>query len=221
MSLRIHVSSATSKIAVGAALALVLVGCRTFPVGFEEPRVTVAGPAPNLGAPPVGIPADPLEVVNMEVDGELTPAQVEFVEAQPGYQPGSLELEAFHRGANGRKTLVTWRAVDAGGRTMGCSALLDENGSAESTGCSSPIPDREQQTIHGYGYTSETFGDNLIEVHHGGQPEATVVELADGSTFVIRPGTSSISYHEWRGRPPARITVFWPDGTTESVLTHP
>ena len=45
-------------------------------------------------------------------------------------------------------------------------------------------------------------------VQHSPDAEATVIELADDSTFVIRPDGSPVSYHTWNGPRAVRVAVF-------------
>ena len=185
--------------------------------GQDGVVVTTGAPPPaNLGPPPEEVPAAARQVVTLRPGGAIDPAHLEFIEAQDGYVDGSAKVEAVYPGALGPKAIVTWQSNIGECRTIAAAGVVPEG-----WGCGSGFNAEADNALGGMGYTTEASGFNMIEVEHTPGVAATVVELTDGTIFVIRPGESSISYHEWNGAPSARITVFWPDGTSESALTSP
>jgi hypothetical protein len=214
-----------------------LAACSTLPIDVGPPRdagevvvTTAAPPPPNLGPAPEETPIVPTQaIVTLRPGGEPNDQQLAFMEAQQGYVEGSGKVEAIYPGADGPLAILTWeseggevlpRIGDTGPQSCHSIGPVDQEPSG--WGCGGPLPDDPRDGfIRGMGYTYEVGGPNMIEVRHGPGVQATVVELIDGRAFVIRPGDSSISYHEWNGAPSARVTVFWQDGSSESELTSP
>ncbi len=200
-----------------------------FEGGERDGVVTTTAPPPpvNLGPGPMTIPAGARTVV-MQSGGNPTPDQLSFLRDRAGYIEGSGRVEGYVAGVNGLKALLTWEEdgsalPDAapGEGNLTCDAVMAVGKVPQGWGCGS-ADDWSQNRLRGFGYSSEEKGVNAIEVRHAPGASATVVELSDGTVYVIRPpAASTISYYEWHGPPSARITVFWPDGTRASELTTP
>lgn len=200
-----------------------------FEGGERDGVVTTAAPAPpaRLGPEPSAIPPGARTVV-MQPGGSPTPDQLSFLRNQAGYLEGSGRVEAYVPGVDGLKALLTWEEdgsarpdAGPGEGKLACDAVMPVGGTPRGWGCGS-ADDWTRNRLGGYGYSSQEDDVNEIEVRHAPGATATVVELSDGTVYVIRPpATSTISYYEWHGPPSARITVFWPDGTRASELTSP
>ncbi len=149
----------------------------------------------------------------------LSPIQTQFVEDQPGYIEGSGRVEAVYPGAGGPSHILVWNVVEPQFGEMKCSSITPPDELPMGAGCSGPIQNLPF-TVNGYGYTTEPGGQS-VTVEHSPDAEAVVIELEDGSTFVIRPGNSSVSHHEWNGPPPVRVTMFWANGSTTSEELTP
>lgn len=220
------------------ALAVVAGACSLpsdlAPVGDRVVVTTAAPPPPNLAPALDEVPSNPRQRVKLLAGGEPTEEHLEFMQAQDGYVEGSGRVEAIYPGGAGPKAILVWESE--GGVVaprlgpfgpMTCEAVVDIDDELTEDdmggwGCGSSDPvDPDNPHIGGMGYTTEEAGFNMIQVNHTPGAIATVIELADGGAFVISPGRSSISYHEWNGPRPARVTVFWPDGVIESELTTP
>lgn len=217
-------------------LCWLLAGCIPqvdFEHGVSNGVVTTTAPPPpsNLGPEPIVIPTGGRTII-MRPGGTPTPEQLDFMQGQPGYIEGSGRVEAYAPGIEGLNAVLAWESDGSGfppgpgpapapGR-MACDGLGPASGVPQSWGCGSATDWNDNNKVGGLGYTTGQSGRNEIEVHHAPGASATVVELADGTTYLIRPlRTSTISYYEWNGPPSARVTVFWPDGSRVSRLTTP
>lgn len=198
-------------------LASVLTACQARGGGVVT---TTAVPNPALGPAPVGIPANPRQVIIMRPGpAALNPLQTQFVESQPGYIEGSAKVEAIYPGGEGPLHILMWDVNEPRFGAMTCSTISSPEGAPSASGCASR-PEISPFTAYGYTYTTDP-GRQEVTVEHSPDAEATVIELADASTFVIRPGTSSVSHHQWNGPRPVRVTMFWADGSTTSEELTP
>lgn len=215
-----------STIPRGRLPVLILAGlataCGLIP-GLEPPPpapggvvTTLAVPLPDLGPPPAEIPANPRQLIVLRPPPPGSDAAFDRVMVEvPDYVPGSGRVEAVYPDPRGEEWLVSFQI---GGAL--CRAVTSAGAVPGGWGCSTGGSD-DPRTIQGYGYTSHHGPDNMIEVEHSPDAEAVVVELADDSIFVIRPGPSAYSYHRWNGAPPVRFTVFWDDGSSTSEILYP
>lgn len=197
------------------------IGLPTPPPPGPGPVTTMVVPA-DLGPPPADIPAAPRQVIVMLPGSDmLDPVHREFVESQEGYVERSARVEAVYQSSEGPLSILIWQQDDPRFGPMSCSSVAPAGVIPGGLGCGGRSDEPESATIFGTSYTTQLQGRNFVEVGHSPGAEATVIELTDGSAFVIRPGESSISYHQWDGAPSARITVFWQDGSSDSQLTGP
>lgn len=208
-------------------VAASVAGCRIGPqemqppAGGEGPVTTVSPePPPELGPTPEEVPADARDVIVLESGPEhLDHTHLRYLESQGGYVEGSARVEAVYPGRDGPEYLLRFQLDQFERDRMTCRAVARPGEEPASSGCGSG-GDLEEHGIGGMGY-SVGAGPNSIEVEHASDASATVIELMDGSSFVVRPGDSTISFHRWEGEAPARVTVFFEDGTSESRLTLP
>ena len=201
-----------------AFMAVTVLSCQMPTFGGGTPTTMVVPPA--LGPAPDQIPADPLEIVTMEPGPPaLNDVHGDFVVSQPGYVAGSGRVDAVYPGIEGDLFILIWQTNNLQLGPMVCRATAPADAQPQGSACDSGggiVP----FTIDGY---HQTFGPGLQElmVEHSPDAEATVIELADGSTFVIRPDGSSVSYHTWNGPRAVRFTVFWDNGTSTSEVLNP
>jgi hypothetical protein len=199
------------------SLASVLMACQELRGGV----VTTTAPDLGLGPAPVAIPANPRQVVTMRPGpAALNSSQTQFVESQPGYIEGTAKVEAIYPGGEGPLHILTWEVNEPRFGAMTCNSISSPELAPSGHGCGSSDAEALPFTVHGYGYSTGE-GEQSLMVNHSPDAEATVIELADASTFVIRPGTSSVSYHQWNGPRPVRVTMFWTDGSTTSEELTP
>lgn len=209
--------SAPARVVI-ALMAVAVLSCQIPTLGGNPP--TTVAIVPDLGPAPDQIPADPLEIVTMQPGPRvLNDVHGDFVVNQAGYVAGSGRVDAVYQGREGNLFILTWRTNDPQMGPMICRGTAPPDALPSGFGCGS-AGEAGPFTIEGYSHTSEP-GPQSVMVEHSTDAEATVLELADGSTFVIRPNGSPVSYHTWNGPRPARFTVFWDNGTTTSEVLTP
>lgn len=204
-------------------LGILVVSCATAvpertPGGAAETTLAPE-PPPDLGPPPTGIPEDPLATVELLSGSDtVDPAALEALRANPLYVEGSVLVESFYPGPSGPEALLWYEVEDISAGIRGCSAIAPTDSEPTTLGCSDVEDINGDQTVPRVAAGVTPGPNQSIEIVHSPEVSAVVVELTDGSMFVIRPGHSSISYHRWDGAPAARFTVLWNDGTSDSVL---
>jgi hypothetical protein len=151
----------------------------------------------------------------------LDQAHIGFLESQVDFIQGSARALATYPGSTGSLIILAWESIDSQAGVMTCITTASPDVEpVGGWGCGSQGEDRPF-SVSSYG---QTAGDNFNEfmVQHSPDALATVIELEDGSTVVMRPGDSTISFHRWEGPAPVRFTMFWNNGTTTSeVLAIP
>jgi hypothetical protein len=202
-----------------AAFALVLAACQS--LTGPGPITTIA-PPPAMGPAPEFIPANPRQVVTMGPGPEvLDEAHLQFIESQAGYVESTARSLATYPSSTGAVVILAWDAIDLQAGVLTCLTTVSPDVEPDGGfGCSSKGDDRP----FSYSSYSQVAGEGFNEfmVQHSPDALATVLELDDGSTVVIRPGNSTISMHRWNGPEPVRFTMFWNNGTrTSEVLAIP
>lgn len=202
-----------------ALLALVFASCQ-IPTQISrggEPVVTVAV-LPDLGPAPEKIPPDPVQVIDMRPGHPgLNELHTQFL-ASIGYIPGSERVDAIYVGAEGDLFIISWQSDEPAVGEGECRTAVSPDAVPTGWGCGGRSP-VEARSIDGYSHTGGP-GVQEVMVKHSPDAEATVIELADGDTFVIFTNGASVSFHRWDGPQPIRFTIFWDDGTrTSEVLT--
>lgn len=174
----------------------------------------------RLRPAPDQIPANPRQIVTMQPGPPvLNDVHDGFLASQAGYVVGSGRVDAVYPGSDGDLFILIWQTNNLQIGPTVCRATAPPDAWPQGWGCGSgggSVP----FTIGGYSHTSGP-GLQEVMVEHSPDAEATVIELADGSTFVIRTSGSSVSYHTWNGPRPVRITVFWDNGTSTSEVLAP
>ena len=194
---------------------MALAACQSF--GGTGAITTVALP-PELGPAPVAIPENPVQVVTMRPGPEvLEDAHLRFIESQADYVEGTARSLATYPGSSGAVIILAWDATDPQAGVLTCLATASPDVEpAGGFGCGSEGDGR----AFSYSSYSQSAGGGTNEfmIQHSPDALATVLELDDGSTIVIRTGNSTISMHRWNGPEPVRFTMFWNNGTTTSEV---
>ncbi len=201
-----------------ALIAVTMLSCQ-IPGSAANPPTTVVVP-PDLGPAPDQIPANPLQIVTMRPGlPVVNEVHRDFLAKLPGYVAGSARVDAVYPGKDGDLFILLWHSNDRQSGALTCRTTAPPDGLPQGFGCDA-IGEVVPFTIDGYSYTSGP-GPQRVMVEHSPDADATVIELADRTNFVIRPGGSSVSYHTWDGPRPIRITVFWSNGTSTSEVLAP
>ena len=197
----------------------VLSACTSSPGTRRVGPVTTQQIPEDLPPPLLEVPAAPRDTVEMlPAPDELSDAVLGWLENYRGYVDGSGWVEAIYPGQDGPQAIIKFEANNPMLGLMSCVAV-GPLGSAptSNSGCSSPPAELASKEIAGLSYQLEP-GDQEATIEHSPDAEAVVIELAGGGAFVVRPNGSRVSYHQWVGESPTRMTVFWPDGTTSQEI---
>lgn len=196
-------------------LAVVLASCQ-IPPQSGRMVVTTAAAVPDLGRAPEEIPADALEVIEMQPGHPgLNQVHSQFLSGLDGYRPGSGGVEAVYNGVDGELLILSWEEVDPVSGVVECRSAVSAD--AIPSGWSCDETSVKAHALDGYSHSSGP-GDQMVMVEHSRDVEATVIELADGDSVVILPNGGPVSYHQWEGPSPVRFTIFWDDGTSTSEI---
>jgi hypothetical protein len=150
----------------------------------------------------------------------LDEAHLRFIESQADYVEGTARSLATYPSSTGAIVILAWDADDQVGVLTCMTTASPGVEPGGGFGCGSQGDDRP----FSYSSYSQVAGEGFNEfmVQHSPDALATVLELDDGSTVVIRPGNSTISMYRWNGPEPVRFTMFWNNGTrTSEVLAIP
>jgi len=202
-------------------MIVIVTGCQgpTFVRGGSP--TTMAIP-PDVGPPLGEIPTTPRQVVTMRPGpAQLNDVHRLFLESQEGYEPGSGSITAIHPGVgDGPLLVLRWIADTPPMGEASCTAVASLTQAPNGISCSAPVVELGPFTVGGYTHSIGSESQEMM-IEHSPDAIAVVIELSDHTSYVLRPGTSSVSLHRWEGNRPVRFTIFWNNDTTTSEILSP